>query len=280
MRSLSEALDMPQTVGVAGLGSMGEPMARNLLSAGFEVCGHDVRSGPVERLAAAGGTVAHDASDLGAECDAVLVVVQNADQTRDVVLGRNGVAEGTAGRSVTVAICATVPPEVCQELDEATDASIRIVDAPLCRGDDAAAAGELLVLAGGEASHVEALRNVLEAFAAPSDVHHVGDLGAGQAAKAANNVLLWTSLVADVEVFELCRSYGLDVDVLTDALAESSGTNWGVANWTDRYPRPIPWAHEDMRIALDMAERQGITMPTAGLVRERVRELQAAWGGG
>lgn len=271
---------MSPTVGVAGLGAMGEPMARNLLSSGFDVCGYDVRPDPLERLEAAGGTAVDAAAALGDECDVVLVVVQDGEQARDVVLGDGGVAEGAAGRSVTVAVCATVPPEACLALDGETDSSVRVVDAPLCRGDDAAASGDLLVLVGGATEHVEGVRPVLHAFAAPGDVRHLGDLGAGQVAKAANNVLLWTALVADVEVFELCRSYGLDVDEVADALAESSGSNWGVVNWTDRYPRPIPWAHEDMRIALDMAERRGLTMPTAGLVRERVRELQAAWGDG
>lgn len=279
MQPLSERTDMPPTVGVAGLGSMGAPMARNVLEAGYEVIGYDVRPEPVENLEAAGGRAADAPVDLGRQCDVVLVVVQDEDQTKDVILGKEGIASGVEDRTVTVVICSTIPPEACRDVNDATAESVRVVDAPLCRGDDAAEAGELLVLVGGTAEAVRDVREIFEAFAAPDDIHHFGELGLGQVGKTANNVLLWSGLVADVEVFELCRRYGMDIDDLTDALAKSSGTNWGVNTWTERYPRTIPWAHKDMRIAIEMAERQGVTMPNAGVVRELVRELQAQWEG-
>lgn len=268
---------MPDTVGVLGLGRMGGPMARNFLDAGYDVHVFDVRDEAIEALEAAGAVGAADPATVARECDIVFVVVQNETQTREVILGDGGVAE--SADAIPVVISSTISPEACRDIDAATDDAIDVVDAPLCRGDDAARAGNLLVLMGGDDAAVEPARAVLESTADADDIHHFGDLGLGQVAKTANNVLLWSALVADVEVFDLCDTYGMDIDELTDALEKSSGSNWGVDNWTERYPREIPWAHKDMRIALDMAERQGVTMPSAGLLREQVRELQAEWEG-
>lgn len=267
---------MPETVGVVGLGRMGLPMARNINDAGYDVYGYDLKQEPIDELEAAGGTGVDTPRALADSCEIVLVVVQNAEQARDVLLGEGGLCTG-GDTELTVVVSATVAPEAVRELDADLPSGITLIDAPLCRGDDAAEAGTLLVLAGGPAAEFDAVREVLEATAKPADIYHMGELGLGEVAKTANNVLLWSALVADVEVFELCETYGMDVDQLTDALAKSSGTNWGVNNWTERYPRQIPWAHKDMRIALNMAEGQGVTMPSAGLLREQVRELQAAW---
>lgn len=267
---------MPETVGVIGLGRMGLPMARNIREAGFQVYGYDVRSEPVEQLETAGGIGVDAPRDLAEQCDVVLVVVQNATQAREALLGADGLCTGHE-TDLTVVISATVSPAAVRDLAGDLPEAVTLLDAPLCRGDDAAEDGTLLILAGGPTAAFEAVREVFEATAQPADIYHMGELGLGEVAKTANNVLLWSALVADVEVFDLCETYGMDVDKLTNALAKSSGTNWGVNNWTDRYPRPIPWAHKDMRIALDMAERQGITMPTAGLLREQVRALQREW---
>lgn len=256
---------------------MGGPMARNFLDEAYDVRVFDVRDEAIEDLEAAGAVGEANPAAVASECDVVFVVVQNEAQTRDAILGDGGVAE--SAEEITVVLSSTISPEACRDIDAATDDSIDVVDAPLCRGDDAARAGNLLVLMGGDDAAVERARTVLEATAPADDIYHFGELGLGQVAKTANNVLLWSALVADVEIFELCGAYGVDIDRLTDALEKSSGTNWGVDNWTERYPREIPWAHKDMRIALDMAERQGVTMPSAGLLREQVRELQAEWEG-
>lgn len=266
------------TVGVIGLGRMGLPMAQNIADDGFDVQGYDIDQDRVAELEATGGTGVETPAELGANCGVVLVVVQNAEQTREVIFGSDGLCDGVHEETAVV-VSATVSPEAVRDIDAQTPDQITLFDAPLCRGDDAAQEGSLLVLAGGPSEAFGPVREVFEATARAEDVHHFGPLGLGEVAKTANNVLLWSGLVADVEVFELCETYGMDIDALTDALEKSSGTNWGVNNWTERYPREIPWAHKDMRIALEMAETQGITMPSAGLLREEVRELQAAWEG-
>jgi 3-hydroxyisobutyrate dehydrogenase-like beta-hydroxyacid dehydrogenase len=267
---------MPDTVGVVGLGRMGLPIAQNISNAGYDVYGYDLRSEPIEELEVDGGIGVDSPAELAEPCNIVLIVVQNAEQVRETLFGENGLC-AVNEPEFTAVISATVAPEAVHDINEEIPSSVTLVDAPLCRGDDAAIAGNLLVLAGGPADAFNPVREVFEATADPNDIYHMGELGLGEVAKTANNVLLWSALVADVEVFELCETYGMDIDKLTNALAKSSGTNWGVNNWTERYPRQIPWAHKDMRIALDMAEGQGVTMPSAGLLREQVRELQAAW---
>lgn len=267
---------MSKNIGVVGLGRMGKPIAKNIIESGYETFVTDVRPDPMQELEEFGAVGVDAPKDLGRRCDIIIIVVQDAEQTREVVLGPEGIAAGVDSDTVVI-VSATISPIVCRELAEQTPEHLSLLDAPLCRGDDAAREGRLLILGGGDETQFDDVRPLLETTAAPEDIYYMGELGLGQVAKTANNILLWTALVADVEVFELCRTYGLDIDHLTDALSKSSGTNWGVNNWTERYPRNIPWAHKDMRIALEMAERQDVVMPFSGLLHQLVRALQDEW---
>lgn len=266
---------MTTSIGIIGLGDIGEPVARHFLAAGYDVTVTDLRDEPIATLAQEGATPAASPRELADKSELVFILVDEEAGTESVVRGEEGLTAGSG--DLYVIISSTVSPELCQSLAEDTPDRVRIADAPVCRGADAARRGELLVLVGADLAVFEKIEPVLKTLAKPGDVHHMGGLGYGQVAKIANNFLLWTALVADAEIFELCRDYGLDIDELTDVISKSSGTNWGVEQWTVRYPKPLPWGHKDMRIAIDMAERRGQTMPLGGLVRELVRDLQAEW---
>lgn len=267
---------MSTAIGLVGLGAIGRPVAEHLLAAGYDVAVTDVREEPVAALAADGATPADSPREMASACDVVVVLVEDEEQTEAVVCGEDGLAAGDPGDLVVV-ISSTVSPELCRDLAARTPDAVQLADAPICGGDDGARRGELIVLVGTDPDVYERIEPILECLSQPGDIHLMGGLGLGQVAKAANNALLWTALVADAEIFTLCAEYGIDIDELTNALSKTSGSNWGVDTWTERYPREIPWAHKDMRLTIDMAERQGQTMPLAGIVRELVRDLQAKW---
>jgi 3-hydroxyisobutyrate dehydrogenase-like beta-hydroxyacid dehydrogenase len=267
---------MSTAIGVVGLGAMGRPVVEHLLAAGYDVAVTDVREEPIAALTEEGATPAESPREMGAACEIIVVLVEDEKQTEAVVCGEDGLAAGEA-EDLVVVISSTVSPELCRDLAERTPDGVRIADAPVCGADDGARRGELIVFVGADADVYKRIEPVLEHLARQGDIHHMGGLGLGQVAKSANNALLWTALVANAEMFALCEEYGIDVGELTDALSKTSGSNWGVDTWTERYPREIPWAHKDMRLTIDMAERQGQTMPLAGLVRELVRDLQAEW---
>lgn len=267
---------MATSLGVIGLGSMGFPIANHFLDAGHVVNVYDVRDDPVQQLEDVGANGCGSPAVVGEVSEIAFVVVQDEDQVEEVLFGEAGLVSGVDAGD-TIVISSSVSPEFCIELGEQIPAEVNLVDAPMARGADAAVDANLLIMMGGERSTYDAIAEVFHAIAPPEDVMYMGDLGLGQVAKMANNVILWAGLVADVEAFELCERYGMDIDHLTDALEKSSGTNWGVETWTERYPRHIPWAHKDMHVALETAEAQGMGMPLAGLVSQLVYELREEW---
>ena len=144
-----------------------------------------------------------------------------------------------------------------------------MVDSTVCRGGAAADNGTLLSFVGGAADVVARLTPVLQAYS--SDVVHTGGIGTAQVAKAANNSILWACLIANHEALALARHYGMDIDVLRQALMTSSAENHALEVWGKQ---TMAWAEDDMVIVQDMAARAGLSLPQSGLNRELCRALK------
>jgi 3-hydroxyisobutyrate dehydrogenase len=171
-----------------------------------------------------------------------------------------------------VAILSTIKPETVQELAAdmvAAGNGIHVVDSTVCRGGAAADNGTLLSFVGGPEDTVAKLRPVLQAYSA--DVVHTGGIGTAQVAKAANNSILWACLIANHEALALARHYGMDIDVLRQALMMSSAENHALEVWGKQ---TMAWAEDDMVIVQDMAARAGLSLPQSGLNRELCRALK------
>ena len=260
-----------RTVGVIGLGRMGRPIARRLAAAGLAVYGYDTNPG-VAAAAADGIAIAASAAEVAAACDPVIVVVGFERQVDGAIFGKGGLAAGLRPGAV-VAVAATVSPTYVARLaDRLAAAGARLIDMPLAGGEIAAEAGRLVVYAGGEAADIAACRPVFDAFA--EHVFHLGGPGAGQVAKAANNMLLWTCLCANVEAMDLAQAFGVDRDALRDALGHGSGANWALTTRADE--RPALWAEKDMTIVLEEAGKAGIAMPVAATVKEAIKVFKIA----
>jgi 3-hydroxyisobutyrate dehydrogenase len=143
-----------------------------------------------------------------------------------------------------------------------------LLDAPIARAEQAAHTGGLLWFAGGAAETLERCCDVM-AVCGP-DIFHVGDVGAGQVAKAINNMLLWAAVVSNREAFALAASFGVEEAPLRKALLESSGASWAMAHWN--LMENTPWAHKDMVLFSGMADQAGLSLPLAGLLRERIKD--------
>jgi 3-hydroxyisobutyrate dehydrogenase-like beta-hydroxyacid dehydrogenase len=149
---------------------------------------------------------------------------------------------------------------------------IAFLDAPLARGEAAAEAGDLLLFAGGDPVALDRARPALSTFA--SEINYLGGLGTGQAAKAANNYLLWTCLAATVEALDFGASQGVDREAMRAALGRSSGANWAMETRADE--RPALWAEKDMMSLLAEADRARLAMPLAGAVKEAIKAFKIA----
>jgi 3-hydroxyisobutyrate dehydrogenase len=146
---------------------------------------------------------------------------------------------------------------------------VHVVDAPVCRGGKAADEGTLLTFVGGEAAVAERLKPVLSCYA--TDIVHTGPVGTGQVAKAANNMVMWSCLIADHEALALAQRYGMDPEMLREALKLSSADNYVLRNWR---VNTMAWAEDDMEIVQAMAADRGMALPQAGLNRELCRQLK------
>jgi 3-hydroxyisobutyrate dehydrogenase-like beta-hydroxyacid dehydrogenase len=263
-----------RTVGLIGLGRMGRPIARHVAAAGFEVFGYDPDEEASAQADADGIGITARAADVAERSDLVIVVVGFEGEVEAALFGSDGMA-GSLRPGAMLAVASTVSPSYTTALPaRLAETGVRLVDIPLSRGEAAAEEGRLLVYAGGAEADIDACRPVLDCFS--EHVFRLGDVGAGQAAKAVNNMLLWTCLAANVEGMAFAERFGIDPEALRAALLHGSGANWALETRADE--RPALWAEKDMMILLGEADRARIAMPVAGTVKEAIKAFKIARG--
>lgn len=257
-----------RTVGVIGVGRMGQPIIGHLARKGLAVVAYDIDADKRHAVEQVGAEWATDPAALGRVSEVILVCVGYDQQLRELMA-----AEGLLGaltRGTIVAVLSTVRPRTLQELaDFAKPFGVHVVDSTVCRGGRAADEGTLLSFVGGDVEIVERLRPVLSCFS--TDIVHTGGVGSAQVAKAANNLVMWSCVIANHEALALAQRFGMDVDRLRDALLGSSAENYALRHWGEH---TMAWADDDMEIVQTMAQEVGIALPQAVLNRELCRALK------
>jgi len=258
-------------VAVVGLGVMGMPIAGHLVRSGNEVFGYDVSPEVQDRVRQLGVTACASPAAAAARSDATFVIVGMGDQVLDACLNKEtGIVAGAHPGHV-VFIASTVAPDLPVEIARRLlPKGIDVLDATLSRSHHAAIEGSLLVLTGGDQGVAEAWRNVMEAFA--SDIIHVGDIGAGQLAKTINNLLLWIAVAGNREAMELGMRFGMDQGALRAAVLAGSGGNWALETW--ERARPMPWAEDDLSIALAIAKDLNLKMSITETAAETIAAIK------
>ena len=210
-----------ESVGIVGLGDQGTPIAERLIAHGGRLRFFARRGDVIERFEQRGATFA-TLPEIGKTCDAVLLVVVDAEQVCQVAL-EGGLLDQMRPGSILV-IHSTIHPERCRGIGAlAADRHVHVIDAPVSGGRDRSYAGDLLILAGGERPAVDAMRPVFAAYA--SRVAHMGALGAGQTAKLLNNYFYAAHLATAAKAIELVEALGLDKDAAAVALPHGSGAS-------------------------------------------------------
>ena len=263
-----------KTVGMIGLGEMGLPMTRHLLAAGFKVVGCDLRPAAQAAARKLGAGIAKGPAAVAAKSDLVIVVVGFDSEVIEVVQGKDGLL-AKARPGTAIAVASTVSPQTMKDL--AADKRARHViflDAPLCRGAEAAQHGKLLLMGGGDKRTFEACRPAFATFA--DAIFHLGPVGAGQVGKMVNNQLLWTCISINEEGMKLGKALGVSPARLRRALLKSSGNNWALE--TQVVEKPMPWAEKDMTLLLQEADSARISLPLSGTVREVIKGIKIERG--
>lgn len=239
--------------GILGCGRMGAAIGGHLLAAGRALAVYDPEPQAMRPLVEHGASACAGPAEVGAQSELTLVIVVDDAQVREVV---PEVVAATEPGSI-VAICASVRPDTCMEMARlGGERGVHVVDAALIRGERGAEDGEVVLYCGGPEDVVEEVGRACAAFT--EAVVHVGDIGAGQVAKTANNVLLWACIRADVEAQRLGRALGVEPAKLREALTIGSGANRPLAEWGQHRLR---WPHKDLEVALAVAREARVPMP-------------------
>ena len=271
-------------VGFVGLGTMGSPMAVNLVRAGHEVVGWNrspERAGP---LVDAGGTAAGSLQEAVRDADVVCLMVTDTPDVTEVLLGEDGVL-ATVEPGTVVVDFSTIRPDVTLELAaQAREAGVRLLDAPVSGGQVGAQRGLLSVMVGGDEDVVAEVRPLLEAVG--RTVVHVGPSGAGQTVKAANQLLVAAHLQALSEAVAFLTAYGVDLEaalqVLGGGLAGSAVLEQKRDNVLEQTYEPgftLALHHKDMGILAAAARERGVVTPLGALAGQLVASAVASGDG-
>ncbi|AIO00254.1 2-hydroxy-3-oxopropionate reductase, putative [Leishmania panamensis] len=258
-------------VGYVGLGLMGKPMAINILKAGFPVSVWNRTASKCDDLVAAGATVCATPAEVAAGSDVVFTNLSDSPDVMEVVFGANGVAAGIREGAIFVDN-STIKPSVAQEIARRLweEKKVRALDAPVSGGDLGARNGTLTIMVGGDAAALEAVLPVLLAMG--KKVTHIGDSGAGQVCKAANQIMVAAQMVALSEILVFTEKCGVPGPTVIEAIRGGSAQCWTLDVKPERLfagnREPgfkAALQSKDLGIVMDSAKEFGVPLPSTAV---------------
>ncbi len=267
-------------LGFVGLGIMGEPMARNLVEAGYTVQVHNRSREAVERLAGQGAVAASSPAEAARGAHAVITVLPDAPDVEEVLLSTSGVAEGLDHGGVVIDM-STISPVAARRLAASLDErGLRMLDAPVSGGQQGAIDAVLTIMVGGDAEVIEACRPILERMG--TTVTRIGDAGAGQVAKACNQIVVAGTIQAVAEALTLAQRSDVDPAAVRSALLGGAaaskildvhGQRMLDGNFDPGFKSRLH--HKDLGIALEAGQTAGVPLMTTALVDQLLTSLIA-----
>ena len=256
-----------------GLGTMGGAMAANLARAGFPVTAWNRSPGRAPDLVGLGVTMAATPAIAAAASTIVVICVSDTPDVEAVLFGPDGVVEG-ARPGTLIVDCSTIAPSGSWDFaTRLTERGLSMVDAPVSGGSEGARNATLTIFVGGDVADVERARPVLSAMG--RSITHVGPIGAGQAVKAVNQVILAGAYLGVAEGIVLAIKAGLDVEQIVSALGGGAAQSWVLENRSGRmldndYPLgfKVSLHRKDLGIALDLAAQLGAVLPVSALAAQ------------
>jgi 2-hydroxy-3-oxopropionate reductase len=255
-------------VGYIGLGLMGKSIAHNILKAGFPLVVFNRSTAAVKELVHEGASAAHSAAEVASLVDIVFTNLPDSPDVEMVALGEKGIIEG-AHPGLIFVDNSTIKPATARMIAEKLSAKgVLSLDAPVSGGDIGAKNGTLTIMVGGPAEAVEKAMPVFKAMG--KTVTHVGDSGAGQVAKAANQIMVAAQMAAMGELLIFARKAGVDPQKVVEAIKGGAAQCWTLDVKPPRLfagnRAPGFKAHmqlKDMRIVMETAHQYGLSLPSA-----------------
>jgi 2-hydroxy-3-oxopropionate reductase len=270
---------MADTVGFIGLGIMGKPMAKNLIEAGHELVVFNRTQSKAEELAGDGATVAGSPREVAERSDVIITMLPDSPQVEEVLVGENGVLEGIKEGALVVDT-STISPVVTEELAaKVKEKGASMLDAPVSGGDVGAIEGTLSIMVGGSEEDFERARPLFEAMG--KTVTRVGETGAGQVAKAANQIVVALTIEAVSEALVLGSKGGVAPEKILDVLGGGLAGNKVMEVKREKMLTHsfdpgfrIELHHKDLGIALAAGREYGVTLPVTAVVDQMLQELK------
>ncbi|MFN4325746.1 MAG: NAD(P)-dependent oxidoreductase [Azonexus sp.] len=268
-------------VGFIGLGVMGRPMALHLQRAGHDLHVWARRPASVAGLPA---TVCQTPAELGRRCEVVFTVITSSADVEGVALGTDGLIEGMVPGSVLVD-CSTIAPDAARHIAaRLAEQGVAMLDAPVSGGVQGAIDATLAIMVGGEAGVLERVRPLLECLG--RRIVHIGPNGAGQVAKACNQMIMVAAIEAVAEAMRLAAASGVDCGKVKEALAGGSAASRVLDVMGERMVRRDFAAgiearlhHKDFGLVLAAARQRAVPVPLAAVVDQQLNALMAqGWG--
>ncbi|MEE8541183.1 MAG: NAD(P)-dependent oxidoreductase [Desulfobacterales bacterium] len=260
-------------VAFIGMGTMGAPMALNILAAGHEVTVHNRTREREEAVAKEGAQRAASPKEAALGAEIIIICVSDTPDVEDIILAGNGIIQGAQPESIVVDM-STISPTVTRRIAaELNKKNIKMLDAPVSGGSEGAQKGTLSIMIGGEADDVAKALPVLEAMG--KTITHVGSSGAGQITKAINQIIISGTYMTVAEGLTLGIKAGLDMHKVVKAVSGGAAGSWILNNRADNvikneYPLGfrVKLHRKDLGIALNAARELGVTLPCTAFVEQ------------
>lgn len=267
-------------IGFVGLGIMGKPMSKNLMKAGYELVVCDKNQAAVDELTALGAESAGSSADVAEQCNVIITMLPNSPHVRAVCLGEGGIIEKAAEGTIVIDMSSIDPVESKAIGAELAKKGIELMDAPVSGGEPKAIDGTISVMVGGKKESFDKYYDLLMAMA--GSVVYVGDLGSGNVAKLANQVIVALNIAAVSEALTLAVKNGADPELVYQAI------RGGLAGSTVLDAKaPMMMAHDfkpgfrielhikDLNNALNAAHAVSASLPLTSQVMEIMQALKA-----
>ena len=275
-----------ERVGFVGTGIMGAPMARNAVKAGFPVTVTNRTLSRAEPLAKDGATVVKTPREVAERSDIVVTMVPNTPHVETAVFGPDGVAAGARDGLLLIDM-STISPTATRDLAQRAAKNhppFHTLDAPVSGGEPGAIEARLSIMIGGDAADVQRAMPLFSALG--KTIVHIGDHGAGQACKLANQIAVALNNLGVSEALVFAASQGIDLEKTRQVIAGGAGSSWAMQNYAPkmlagdfRAGFMIDLQQKDLRLVLDNAFADHISLPGAALVHELYNSLQRDGGG-
>ncbi len=269
---------MAEQIGFIGLGIMGKPMARNLMTAGYSLTVYDIVGEPVEELATEGARAASSCMEVASLTDKIITMLPDSADSERAILGTGGVLEGARPGSVVIDM-SSISPIMSQKIAaECAEKGVEMLDAPVSGGEPGAINGTLAIMVGGKEDVFNGCLDLLNIMGA--NVALTGDIGAGNTTKLANQIIVALNIEALSEALVLAQKAGVDPERVFQAirggLAGSAVMEAKAPMMLDRNFRAgfrIRLHQKDLRNVLQTAQELNVPLPATALVQQMLGSL-------